>query len=488
MVVMMASLASNKQPLRIGDPTQIFRPQPGPQEDFLSNGADIIIYGGAAGSGKTYGMLLEQLRHNTTNRRFASIIFRKNSTQVLNPGGLWDESLKIFPLTGAKPIAYLKEWRWNKGGKVKFAHLDNENDVLDWQGSQIPLICFDELTHFSETQFFYMLSRNRSVCGVKPYVRATTNPDADSWVAKFIAWWIDQETGYPIQERSGVIRWFIRLVDTIFWADSREEIFEKYGVRDSITGELLDEEHEDQVRPKSLTFIPAKLSDNKILTKADPGYKANLMSMSRVERERLLHGNWKIRPAAGLYFKKNEVTIVDTMPDDIVKFVRRWDLAATEVTTENPDPDFTAGVLMGLRKNGKVIVLHCEHGRWRSSKVRELVKRVAQNDSRRVKVGIAQDPGQAGKEQAESYVTELIGYAVEVVRETGDKITRADPYASQWQNGNVEILRGPWNDAFLDEHENFGGGSGHDDQVDAATGAFLMLAGNSLATWAKLGK
>ena len=83
--------------------------------------------------------------------------------------------------------------------------------VYDWQGAQITLICFDELTHFSAHQFFYMVSRNRSTCGVRPYIRATCNPDADSWVADLLAWWIDQETGLPIRERAGVVRYYIRI-------------------------------------------------------------------------------------------------------------------------------------------------------------------------------------------------------------------------------------------------------------------------------------
>jgi hypothetical protein len=79
-------------------------------------------------------------------------------------------------------------------GKIKFSHLRFDTTVYDWQGAQITLICFDELTHFTAHQFFYMVS-NRSTCGVRPYIRATCNPDADSWVADFLAWWIDQETG-----------------------------------------------------------------------------------------------------------------------------------------------------------------------------------------------------------------------------------------------------------------------------------------------------
>src|SRR5215468_6973160 len=110
-----------------------------------------------------------------------------------------------------------REWRWPRGGKIKFLHLQFDSTVYDWQGAQITLICFDELTHFSRHQFFYMVSRNRSTCGVRPYIRATCNPDADSWVADFLAWWIDRETGFPIPERAGVLRYFVRVSDEIVW-------------------------------------------------------------------------------------------------------------------------------------------------------------------------------------------------------------------------------------------------------------------------------
>ncbi len=454
--------------------SQAIRPQAGPQEAFLSSPADIVIYGGGAGGGKSFGLLMEPLRHVITNKAFAAVIFRRNNTQVKNPGGLWDESMKMYPGAGAIPVGHVLEWRWPEGGKVKMAHLDHEDTVLDWQGAQIPLLGFDELTHFSENQFFYMLSRNRSTCGVRPYVRATTNPDANSWVAKFIEWWIDQETGFPIQERAGKLRWFIRLNDALIWADSREALVEQHG---------------ETARPKSVTFIPAKLSDNKKLTEKDPDYEANLKALSRVERARLLDGNWKVKLSAGMYFKRHEVTVVDTVPDDIVKLVRRWDLAATEPDPSNPDPDWTAGVLMGIRKNGRYIILNVVRERMKSHKVREMVKRVAINDGVKVRIGIPQDPGQAGKDQAESYVRDLAGFVTEPVRETGDKATRADPYAAQWQGGNIDVLRAPWNDAFFSEHEDFiGDGKTHDDQVDAGAGAFQMLTGSSLSVWAKLGK
>ncbi len=163
-----------------GRQARLLRPQPGPQEDFLSSSADIVIYGGAAGGGKTYGLLLECIR-NVDVEEFGAVVFRRVSTQITSQGGLWDTSKQIYPLTGALPTTQPRHlWRWKSGARVTFAHLQNDQDVQSWQGSQIPLICWDELTHFTEYQFFYMLSRNRSASGVAPYMRATCNPDATS--------------------------------------------------------------------------------------------------------------------------------------------------------------------------------------------------------------------------------------------------------------------------------------------------------------------
>jgi hypothetical protein len=208
------------------------------------------------------------------------------------------------------------------GANIGFHHLQLERDVYAWQGSQIALIAFDELTHFTEKQFFYMLSRNRSLCGIKPYVRATTNPDADSWVAEFISWWIDQETGYSIPERSGKVRYFYRVDGSILWGDTIQELVNKYQA--------------DPKLCKSVTFIASSIYDNQILLEANPEYLANLNGLDIVEKERLLKGNWKIRPSAGLYFKRENVRIVQHIPDNIISVCRSWDLAATEITSAMP--------------------------------------------------------------------------------------------------------------------------------------------------------
>jgi Terminase large subunit, T4likevirus-type, N-terminal len=285
--------------------------QPGPQTEFLRTAADICIYGGAACGGKTVGLILEPLRHVGRVANFTAVFFRRTTPQITNPGGLWDESQTFYPRLGGTPHLGMREWRWPRAGKIKFSHLQFETTVYDWQGAQIALICFDELTHFTAHQFFYMVSRNRSTCGVRPYIRATCNPDADSWVADFLAWWIDPETGLPIPERAGVLRYYVRVSERIVWADRPEELMQHLPRPEDLPPGL------DPPRPISVTFIPATVLDNPALLRVNPEYFTWLLSLPLLERERLLGGNWKIRPAAGLYFKREWCAVADEVPADL---------------------------------------------------------------------------------------------------------------------------------------------------------------------------
>lgn len=451
---------------------RIVKPQPGPQTDFMATPANVCIYGGAAGGGKSYGLLMSALRYKNVPG-FGCTIFRRNFNQIFSQGGLWDESMKIYQgIRGADPkFARGQWWFRNQNGdivsKVTFAHIERDEDVHKWQGSQICEIGFDELTHFSQQTFFYMLSRNRSTCGVEPFIRATCNPDADSWVAKFIEWWIDPDTGYPIPERSGKLRWFVRRDEILYWANTKQELWKQFDLKTP----------EEKAEPRSVTFIMSKLEDNQELLKVNPGYMANLKAMSVIERERLLHGNWKIKAAAGLFFKRSQVgDYLSFVPDDVIEWVRCWDLAATE-KTENGDPAFTAGVLMGKRKNGRYIVADVVNKQMSASDVRQTIKHTAQQDIakyKRVKIRLPKDPGQAGKEQAESYIKFLSGFNVVTVAETGSKEARAEPMAAQWQAGNFDVLTGAWNEEYLQQLENFPD-SKFKDMVDASANAFTEL-------------
>jgi len=434
------------------------RPQEGPQMDFLASEADIVIDGGAAGGGKTYALLLETLWHHETPG-FSAVIFRKNANQVRNPGGLWDTSAPLFMKFEGNPKQSTLEWDFPSGAVVKFAHMDMEKDKFSWQGSQITLIGFDELTHFSWGQFVYMLSRNRSLCGIKPYIRATTNPDPDSWVRKFIDWWIDNETGYAIPERSGLIRWFIVIGDETIWSNTKEELKKK---------------HPDCL-PKSVSFIASTVYDNKILLKENPDYLANLQALPRFEREQLLMGNWNIRPTAGMFFQRSFFNVVDVLPRNVT-FVRYWDRAATKKTELN-DPDFTVGLKLAKDKDGIFYVVDIVRLQESPLQVQNAIKNCSTQDSSDCRIGIEQDPGQAGVSEVDLLIRMLQGYSATAYKVTKDKITRASPVSAQAEAGNIRVLRGYWNEDFFRELENFPEG-GHDDIVDALSGAFLMHTEN----------
>ena len=106
-------------------------PQPGPQSAFLSSDADIVIYGGAAGGGKTYALLMEALR-NVDVPGFGAVIFRKNANQVLAQGGLWDTSRALYAGLGQMRLTPSPRWTFPSGAKISFACLEDDAAVLKW--------------------------------------------------------------------------------------------------------------------------------------------------------------------------------------------------------------------------------------------------------------------------------------------------------------------------------------------------------------------
>jgi len=411
---------------------------------------------------------------------FVGVIFRRDSTQ-LRDGGLWSESQELysnFPQVKMQDVSMT--WNSREGGMLKFSHMQYEKDKISHQGKQYGLIGFDELTHFSESQFFYLLSRNRST-KIKPYVRATCNPDADSWVAEFIDWWIGAD-GFAIPERSGKLRYFYKSDGVIHWASNPSELIEQFKDEINSLYERSDWDYDfnDFAKNmiKSVTFISSSIFDNKILLKSNPDYLASLQSQDRVNRERLLNGNWKVRQSAGMYFKENYFKFVSALPNNIVEYVRSWDLASSEPTPSNPSPDATAGVLMAKDSEGYFYIVDLRHIKGTPKAVKELLKNTSDRDAGRfqnVTITVPQDPGQAGKSQAQDLVRMLAGHNVKSERPTGDKVTRASAFSAQCEAGNVFILNADWNTKLISELEGFPEGK-HDDIVDACADAFNELA------------
>ena len=451
----------------------VLAPQPGPQTAFLQSRAEIVIGGGGAGGGKTASLLMSPIP-GFGIRGFTGIIFRREYPQIKAPGGLWDKSRDWYLGRGGVPReGGGLDWRFASGAKIVFSHMQREEDRFSWDGSEFAFIGFDQLESFTETQFFYMFARNRSTCGVTPHIRVTCNPDPDHFLRKLLDWWIDPETGFAIPERSGVVRWFANVGNDRVWGESKQAI---------------QAEHGPECEPKSITFIPSNVYDNPALLSKNPGYLATLKGMQLVDRERLLKGNWNIRYAAGMFFKRQWFEIVDAAPADL-QMVRYWDRAGTEGPSdaESSKGSRTAGIKIGKASNGMYYVLDSIVFRGSPATVETSIKNTASQDGQRVRIGIEQDPGQAGKAEAGYQVRNLAGYVAETNAVHESKGTRAKPFSAQCEQGNVKIVRGAWNDGYLKELENFdGSGKCMADQVDASSGAFMFLTNKKPAgTWGR---
>jgi predicted phage terminase large subunit-like protein len=447
--------------------------QEGPQHMFASSSADITFYGGGAGSAKTDGAIKRHIPY-LSDPRYNAIIFRRTSPEISGgPDSLFETCLEHYRRFGARPRYDNFSFRFPSGAFVSCSHLQHEKNAYSHQGQSYAGITFEELTHFTAFQFWYLVSRMRSLSGVDPFLDATMNPvpktdPTGGWVREMIDWWIDAD-GYAIRERSGVIRYFVRVDDVLAWADNPAELVERYPASG---------------KPKSFTFISANLDDNKILRDGDPSYEANLMALQRVERERLRKGNWNVTASAGLFFQRGYFTIVERPPMSVRKRVRGWDLAASKPTPENPDPPWTRGIKMSEDLKGRFYVEDMVSLRGSPAQNEELRKNTAAQDGPRVEQHFWQDPGQAGKDQIANIKRALVGHVVKSMVAREDKITYAGPLSTQAEAGNVYLVRAPWNEAFLAELESFPEGK-QKDITDGSSRAFLGLDSSTASKWKK---
>jgi predicted phage terminase large subunit-like protein len=198
-----------------------------------------------------------------------------------------------------------------------------------------------------------------------------------------------------------------------------------------------------------------------------------------VERDKKVMGPYAVAgqlqqrpaPAQGGEFEPDLIQIVDAMPAGVTQMCRGWDLAATE-----GGGDWTAGVKIGRLADGRYIVADVKRKQYGTHKRDQLIKATADGDGRGIIQSLPQDPGQAGKGQALAFVSLLAGHMVKTSPESGDKVVRARPFASQVNGGNVLMLRGSWNHDFIEELRTFPAGM-NDDQVDGAARAFVNLLG-----------
>lgn len=192
--------------------------------------------------------------------------------------------------------------------------------------------------------------------------------------------------------------------------------------------------------------------------------------MEQNEGSRSWNALYQQRPSAkeGDFFKVSQLTI-DEAPPQIIRSCRAWDIASSAGSG-----DYTAGVKIGVDGNGRFWILDVVRGQWGTDERNSILLSTAHSDGKSTKIHVPQDPGAAGKDLA-LYITRLLqGFNVVVDSVSGSKESRADPFSSQVNGANVNLVKGTWNRHYIEELRGFPGGK-HDDQVDASSDAFTQL-------------
>lgn len=439
------------------------------QEIFLNSDANITLAGGAAGSGKTYTSLLIALKF-MQHPRATGVIFRRTSKMITAPGSIWHEAVNMYTSvykTGLKIRHRENEIVFPNGALLKFSHMQYASDMYNHKGGQYSLVIFDEATDFEEDMVVYLLSRMRNAyVDYKPQMFLMTNPDYNSFLRLWIQdFYLDQNTGIPIEELAGVKRYFFRQGNNMLWYNSLEEAEAIHG-----------KGNESGI--SSFAFIPATCKDNPPLLKAQPDYISRLMSLPRVEKERLLDGSWFARAEASGLFKREWVELVDHPNGRATKRVRAWDLAFSKPSEQNPNPDYTRGVLISKDKSNVYTIEDSVGMRDRVHEVETLIFSTAVRDGQDVHISLPQDPNAAAGAYARDLQRRLseMGFICKLQKPVKSKVTRFAPFSSVAQAGFVKVVKGSWNKDFFDELELFdGSGKQKDDQCDCVSDCFTQL-------------
>lgn len=269
--------------------------QKGGQENALASDADIVIAGGNRGGGKTLMLLLDIL-NDIYNPNFHALILRNERDDLTD---IINKSYDIYRDFGEyKKSKDLMSWDFKSGGDLSFGfHAGTLQDFKTrFQGREYSHIGVDEITHIMFEKFKYLLTTNRNSKGLRNKFIGTCNPDPDSWVAKFIDWWIGED-GVPIKKRDGKLRYCFMNgedVSDILWGDTPEEVYEQAR---HIIDPLLNPNEDWHNYILSVAFVRAELDDNLALIESDPNYKAKLAGQSEEARQRDLWGNWRFKSA-----------------------------------------------------------------------------------------------------------------------------------------------------------------------------------------------
>lgn len=403
----------------------ILWPQPGGQTAFSNCPADICLYGGEAGSGKSFNLLFDHVKW-LDNPNYIGAVVRKTYSQIFDAGGLWDEAKKIYAPLGGRAVKSPKPmFTFPSGAQIYFKHSQHAADVVEnWQGLQAAVISIDELTHFTKQEFLYAMSRNRSTCGVKSYMRMTCNPDSQSWVKEFISWWIGPD-GFVIPERSGTIRWFLHVDDKFLFGDSKEELMKPY----------IGTEFEKKIKPMSFTFIRGFLEENRKLMDIDPDYGARLENLSETDKMALSRGNWNEVVDPNALFNRNNINKYRVEFNDFkIEHMVRVAVGVDPAGGARVDNDETGIVCAGIDDDGHGYIWRDESGNYTPDEWGEKVCSVYDLDSGDI-VAAERNFGGDMVESTIKHADQNIN--VKMVTSSRGKYLRAEPIAGLYNQGLI---------------------------------------------------
>lgn len=404
-----------------------------------------VFYGGAAGGGKSDGILIGALQYVEVPG-YAAIILRRTYQDLSLPGALMDRARSWLHKTDAEWNDKLKRWTFPSGAVLVFGYLEHAGDEERYQSAEFQFIGWDEGSQIPGRQIDYVNARCR-------------RPDPNKPGARELA-------AVPLRIRIGSNPGGI----------GHEYQKERY-IEPARAGRL----------PPGTAVIRANLEDNPYIDR--PSYEAMLAAISDpTDRQRLRDGDWDVLPAGGM-LDRSWVRYLTSPPAELApdttnrggaRLVRSWDFAGTETSKDNRDPDWTVGVLLGLL-DGRVYILDARYGRLSPHGVETLVEGTAAEDGKQIPIRLEQEPGQSGKAQVAHYRRLLAGYTVAASTSTGSKILRAGALASAAEAGNLYVVtdyygtgeRAAWVRWVVDRLVQFP--AGHDDATDAVSAGLDYL-------------
>lgn len=363
------------------------------------------------------------------------------------------------------------------------------------QGLQYSFVGFDELTHFSQSQFLYLIGRLRSQAEGDSFCMGTCNPDPDSWVFSWVSWYLDEQ-GYPDPEKDGKVRYFVIVEDRPVFADTPEELAREYP--DICYQDAGDERI--YIPPLSYCFISGNIFDNPALIKSNPKYLSTLKAQSPINRARLLDGNWLARAEGSNYFQRSWLHKLDKKPLNCTE-ARGWDLASAEPSDKNRYPDYTASIKM-LKTQQDTYVIVGDYlpevvddltkigGKFRKrpGERDQIMMRQAKHDGSDTIIVLPKDPSASGafafQEMAKTFTNEGFIVKEDPNPSNKSKLKRFEAFSSAAQNGLVSIVEDSFTPetlaAFYKELEAFDGerstADRKDDWPDCTASVFSYLA------------